>query len=113
MRRPSAGRRRAAPCELRQMRTFAGLASWVCGVGRPDRTTANKDVCRRRVRVTVTGPNPYDPSMSQPIGERKRTVEEALAQGMAGWSRVGSGLAKPLEELGALDRAVYQAVAAT
>jgi hypothetical protein len=68
---------------------------------------------RRRVRVTVTGPNPYDPSVSQPIGERKRTVEEALAQGMAGWSRVGSVLAKPLEELGTLDRAVYQAVAAT
>jgi hypothetical protein len=51
--------------------------------------------------------------MSQPIGERKRTVEEAVAQGMAGWSRVGSVLAKPLEELGTLDRAVYQAVAAT
>ncbi len=61
----------------------------------------------------MTGLNLYDPCMSQPMGERKRTVEEAFAQGVAGWSRAGSVLAKPLEELGMLDRAVYQAVAAT
>ena len=63
--------------------------------------------------MTMTGLNLYDPCMSQPMGERKRTVEEAFAQGVAGWSRAGSVLAKPLEELGMLDRAVYQAVAAT
>src|SRR6476646_1137594 len=63
--------------------------------------------------MTMTGLNLYDPCMSQPMGERKRTVEEAFAQGVAGWSRSGSVLAKPLEELGMLDRAVYQAVAAT
>ena len=61
----------------------------------------------------MTGLDLYDPCMSQPMGERKRTVEEAFAQGVAGWSRAGSVLAKPLEELGMLDRAVYQAVAAT
>jgi len=65
------------------------------------------------LRVTMTGPSPYDPCVSQPIGDRKRTVEEALAQGVAGWSRAGSVLVRPLEELGTLDRAVYQAVAAT
>ncbi len=63
--------------------------------------------------MTMSGLNPYDSYMSQPMGERKRTVEEALAQGVAGWSRGWSVLAKPLEELGMLDRAVYQAVAAT
>ena len=48
----------------------------------------------------MTGPSPYDPCVSQPIGDRKRTVEEALAQGVAGWSRAGSVLVRPLEELG-------------
>jgi membrane-associated phospholipid phosphatase len=51
--------------------------------------------------------------MSQRSGEQKQTVEDALAQAVAARSAAGSVLARPLEELGALDRAVYQAVAAT
>lgn len=51
--------------------------------------------------------------MSRRIGEPKQTLEEALAKVVAARPRIGSVLAKPLEELGTLDRAVYQAVAAT
>jgi undecaprenyl-diphosphatase len=51
--------------------------------------------------------------MSQRIGEPKQTVEDALAQTVAARPGAGSVLTKPLEELGTLDRAVYQAVAAT
>ena len=51
--------------------------------------------------------------MSRRIGEPKQTLEDALAQILAGRPHVGTALAKPLEELGTLDRAVYQAVAAT
>jgi membrane-associated phospholipid phosphatase len=51
--------------------------------------------------------------MSQRTGGQKQTVEDVLARAVAAWSRAGSVLAKPLEELGTLDRAVYQTVAAT
>ena len=51
--------------------------------------------------------------MSQAIGQPKRTVEDALAQTVAARAGAASVLAKPLEEFGALDRAVYQAVAET
>lgn len=51
--------------------------------------------------------------MSQGIGQPKRTVEDALAQTVAARAGAAAVLAKPLEEFGALDRAVYQAVAAT
>ena len=62
---------------------------------------------------TTSGPNPYDPRMAEHIGGPRRTVEDALAQRLGSRPAVGSVLAQPLEELGALDRAVYQAVAAT
>lgn len=51
--------------------------------------------------------------MSQRTGEPKQTVEDSLAQFLAGRAGVGPALAKPLEELAELDRAVYRAVAAT
>jgi undecaprenyl-diphosphatase len=55
----------------------------------------------------------YDLPMSQGVGEPQQTVGDALAQAVAARPGVPSVLAKPLEELGAVDRAVYQAVAAT
>ena len=57
------------------------------------------------------GAAPYDPVMSQGIGEPEGTAGGALAQTARPSAR--SVLARPLEELGALDRAVYRAVAAT
>lgn len=62
---------------------------------------------------TVKGPPLYDPSVQQRVGEPKQTVEDRLAQLLAGRAGVGRALAKPLEELAELDRAVYQAVAST
>jgi undecaprenyl-diphosphatase len=58
-------------------------------------------------------PAPYDPAVSQGIGEPQETAEGALAQTVAARPGDRSVLAKPLEGLGTLDRAVYQAVAAT
>ena len=50
--------------------------------------------------------------MSQRIGEPKRTLEDSLARFLSG-RPASSALVKPLQELAALDRAVYQAVAET
>ena len=47
------------------------------------------------------------------MGQPHETVEDTLAQHVAARPGAGSILAKPLEELGTLDRAVYKAVAAT
>jgi undecaprenyl-diphosphatase len=47
------------------------------------------------------------------MGEPEWTVGEVLAHVVAGLSRAGSGVEELLKELGTLDRAVYQAVAAT
>lgn len=51
--------------------------------------------------------------VSQGIGEPKQTVEDAPAQTVAAGPGAGGVLAKPLKEFGPLDRAVYQAVAAS
>jgi undecaprenyl-diphosphatase len=51
--------------------------------------------------------------MSQRVGEPQQTIGDALAKTVAARSGGTSVLARPWEELGALDRAVYQAVAAT
>jgi membrane-associated phospholipid phosphatase len=50
--------------------------------------------------------------MSEGIGNRE-TVVDALARRVEGWRGAGSPWAEPLRELGAVDRAVYQAVAVT
>ena len=50
--------------------------------------------------------------MSQPI-DKHQTVEDALARRVEDRRGPGSPWAKPLRELGAVDRAVYQAVAVT
>ena len=57
-------------------------------------------------------PLPYDSSMSQRIGEPKQTLEDSLARFLSG-RPASSALAEPLQELAALDRAVYRAVAET
>ena len=51
--------------------------------------------------------------MSRQVDARVQTLEDVLAQRVAGRSRAGSALAQALEEFGAVDRAAYQAVAAT
>ncbi|MFK5635678.1 MULTISPECIES: phosphatase PAP2 family protein [unclassified Ornithinimicrobium] len=51
--------------------------------------------------------------MSQRIGEPPHPAGDSLAQSLAGRTGAGPGLVTPLEELAALDRAVYEAVAAT
>ena len=50
--------------------------------------------------------------MSEGIGNRE-TVVDALARRVEGWRGAGSPWAEPLRELGAVDRAVYEAVAVT
>jgi membrane-associated phospholipid phosphatase len=50
--------------------------------------------------------------MSESVGGQRPAVEEALAQRVAGHDRAGRW-AEVLRELGAIDRAVYQAVAET
>ena len=48
--------------------------------------------------------------MSEGIGNR---IVDALARRVEGWRGAGSPWAEPLRELGAVDRAVYEAVAVT
>ncbi|HET6751018.1 MAG TPA: phosphatase PAP2 family protein [Actinomycetes bacterium] len=52
--------------------------------------------------------------MAQPTGKHPETVEDALARRVEPWQRWPSSyLAEVLRELGAVDRAVYEAVART
>ena len=51
--------------------------------------------------------------MSEPVGEQRQTAEDALAQRVENRRGAGSAWARALRELGAVDRAVYQAVADT
>ena len=51
--------------------------------------------------------------MSEEIGEQRQTPEDALAQTLADRQGPGSGWVRALRELGAVDRAVYRAVADT
>jgi membrane-associated phospholipid phosphatase len=52
--------------------------------------------------------------MAQPTGKPPETVEDALARGVEPWQGwPSSHLAQMLRELGAVDRAVYEAVART
>jgi membrane-associated phospholipid phosphatase len=52
--------------------------------------------------------------MAQPTGKHPETVEDALARGVEPWQGWPSSyLAEVLRELGAVDRAVYEAVART
>jgi membrane-associated phospholipid phosphatase len=52
--------------------------------------------------------------MAQPTGRQPETVEDALARGVEPWQGWASSyLAEVLRELGAVDRAVYEAVART
>lgn len=51
--------------------------------------------------------------MSEPVGEQRQTAEDALAQRVEDRRGAGSAWARALRELGAVDRAVYQAVADT
>jgi membrane-associated phospholipid phosphatase len=52
--------------------------------------------------------------MAQPTGKHPETVEDALARRVEPWQRwPSSSLAEVLRELGAVDRAVYEAVART
>jgi undecaprenyl-diphosphatase len=51
--------------------------------------------------------------MSEQIGKQQQTVEDALARRVETRRGAGSPLTEALRELGAIDRAVYQAVAVT
>jgi membrane-associated phospholipid phosphatase len=51
--------------------------------------------------------------MSEQTGEQQQTVGDALAQRVAGRRGAASAPAETLRELGAVDRAVYEAVAGT
>jgi hypothetical protein len=51
--------------------------------------------------------------MSEQAGQQQQTVADALAQRVEARQGTGSGWAEALHELGAVDRAVYQAVART
>jgi undecaprenyl-diphosphatase len=51
--------------------------------------------------------------MSEQIGEQQQTVEDALARRVEARRGARSPLTEALRELGAIDRAVYEAVAAT
>jgi membrane-associated phospholipid phosphatase len=51
--------------------------------------------------------------MSQQAGKQQQTVADALAQRVETRQRMGAAWAEALHELGAVDRAVYQAVAHT
>ena len=84
--------------------------SWTFSCGRSGTGSVTANL---RLSSTVRARAPYDPSMSQRFGEPKQSVEDALAQRVAARSGARAVLAKPLEELGMLDRAVYEAVAAT
>ena len=58
--------------------------------------------------------DPYDGPMSGLVGEPRGTLEDALARSISARPGLGGdALANPLKELGALDRAVYEAVATT
>ena len=51
--------------------------------------------------------------MTERINDQRQTPEEALARTVEERRGAASGLAQALRELGAVDRAVYQAVADT
>ncbi len=51
--------------------------------------------------------------MSEQLGEQQQTVEDALARRVEARRGAGSPLTEALRELGAIDRAVYEAVAVT
>lgn len=51
--------------------------------------------------------------MSEQAGEQRQTVEDALARQVGGRRGAGSAWAEALHELGAIDQAIYEAVART
>jgi len=87
--------------------------SW-WGARVPDTNLVEKHLGRLCRALDHPVADPYHSHMSGIVGAPRQTLEDALAHVVvARPSLGGDALAKPLEELAALDRAVYEAVATT